>query len=99
MELENMTEAQLVEELERLDAQRRTAKERGRVVMAALTARLAEDHAGHHGLTAENYAAMKVAAKADGLPLTAALARARRTARGLQVVGVHPANGGATGVR
>jgi hypothetical protein len=85
MNLDDMTIDQLDAELDRLDAERQAAKERGRQIMEVRARKIAEENALPHGLTGEQYAATKRQAAEAGKPFLAALAEARRgAARQLQ---------------
>lgn len=77
MNLDTASVAELTARLAELDAQRLALKAEGRQVMDALRRRQAEEHAAQHGLTVDAYAAAKAQARADGVPLQAALGRAR----------------------
>lgn len=103
MDLETATADELAAEVERCDALRLAAKERGRAAQEALARKLAEDHAAGHGLTVGQYAAAKADAKARGVDFADALRAARRAAakaaRDVQVAHTTPAAVGVQGVK
>jgi predicted nucleotidyltransferase len=85
MNYEDMTLEQLDAELDRLDAERLAAKERGRQIMEVRNRRIADENAAPHGLTGEQYAEAKKQAAEREVPLLAVLGEARReVARQLQ---------------
>jgi hypothetical protein len=93
----DMTAEQLHAELDALDAERLRVRDRAKALRAALNAKLAEEQADHWGLSAEEYAAAKVA-KGDK-PLHVALNDARRAkhkaAKSAQTAAVNAASVGA----
>jgi hypothetical protein len=95
---DDMPIEQLDEELNKLDAERLAAKERGREIMAVRRRRIEEDNAAVHGLSPEEYAETKRKAAEEGTPLQAALTAVRREGmRQLQVARAQAAQVGVQG--
>jgi hypothetical protein len=98
MNYDEMTFEQLEEELNKADAERQAAKERGRAIMEVRTRKIMEENALAHGLTAEDYAALKRHAAEQEKPFLTALNDVRREAvRQLQTARPQAARVGAKG--
>ena len=77
MDLELLSIEEINAEMEKVEAARREAKERGREIKKVLERKLADEQYDIWGLSPEEYAAAKAEAKEKGEPAHVGLNRAR----------------------